>query len=121
MGAFPPSARLGRYLADRETPNLSRASGQRLVYELKALGEFFAVSPGTLRAWIRAGRLHAVKRYRGGKASDPRSWRWLVTREEVERFFMEWLGGGRLQRPATENPRGPDGRYIRASEKSAGS
>ena len=116
---FPPSARMRRFLAERHKPRLAKTTGGGGLYDLRMVGEFFGVSPGTLRAWIRAGRLQAFRKYRGGLASDPRSWRWVVTQEEVERFFMEWLGGGRLQRPATENPRGPNGRYIRASEKSA--
>ncbi len=56
---------------------------------LKQFGEMVCLSAATLRDRIHEGRLKAIRVYRGGDKTDPRSWRWLVSERSREDFIAK--------------------------------
>ncbi len=74
---------------------------QRIFYEVADLAAMLGVKAGTVRLYIRQGRLKAQRRFRGGLASDPRSWRWVVTWPDLRKFLEQDLFPGT---PALRHP-----------------
>ncbi len=111
---------LTRWFGGKPGPR-AKATGRRLLVNLRQASELLSVSPETVRDWIREGRLSAIKRYVGGNREDERSYRWLIPETELMRLIQGWLAESQdlcarsRERPLP--PRGQDGRFLPCSSE----
>ena len=123
MAVFRALNHLTRWLGGKPGPR-AKATGRRLLVNLRQASELLNVSPETIRDWIKEGRLHAAKRYVGGNSDDDRSYRWLVPETELMRLIQGWIAESMdirtMSRRRPLPPRGPDGRWTKVRPRSNG-